>query len=312
MSTATKENSTTSEDSQVPTEAPEPQSEKDAFEAFLADVADDIDDEGDFDDEAPRADEEATPAPEADTPEGAPPAEQKPEAEGTPPAAAAPETPPVEQPKEAAAERPTEQPQQPAPEAPQQQPLSQEELEQQFRASQEAAVDALSTHYAMTEEQVQLLDEDPQKLIPKLLAQVHMDVLNSAMQTMQRVFPSLYQMQTTQQSQAQKYEDDFWGAWPQLNRETHGTMATQYAAAYRRANPNATPEDVIRATGASIMVAAGIEPQAQQQAQEPAAVPQPFTPVTSQPAPPTPPQKKSQVDQMVDAFLAEDMEEDLD
>ncbi len=245
------------------------------FEEFLKDDDDDLDEAvaavaPEKKEPEPKAPEKET-KPEEEVPPvvaEAPPAEPKLEAEppAPAPAAPAPEQPPPEAPAVAPAAAP-----EPAPAvAP---VASMEEIREQYRKNRsEMEANIAATVYNLSDEQVQKLDDGDATIIPEIAARVYMDAVTGAVAHMITHLPSMMESVLAGRDAHEVYEDQFYSAWPNLDRVQHGEVVDRFAAAYRQVNPNVSAEEVIRDVGAQVMVALKV-PFAGNSGEPPAAVP---------------------------------------
>jgi hypothetical protein len=193
--------------------------------------------------------EEVTPEPE--------PAAVEPEPEVTPPAEpTTPEpevqeepTPPVE---EAAA--PIAEEQVPPPEEPQQSGPTAEELAQMRVQAQKQ----LEQAFELSKEDKEALEVDPgtaiPELVPKLGAQLYLDIHDSIMQSVQQLLPQAVNFTLAQERQRTEGEQVFFGKWPELR--PHRDLVSRIGQSYMQMNPTANREDFLREVGAQAWVAA--------------------------------------------------------
>jgi hypothetical protein len=228
---------------------------------------------------APAAGEEGEPAsPKAEAEPAAEPAE---EAES----AAAPEATPAEEavaPAEAAPEAPApEQPPavEPTPPVVAEQPQPQAtaaEVQEAIAAQRTAAEEMLSQHYALPTELAEGLDPEIAEFIPKLGAKIFMDATTHVLQQVTQMLPVAVQQINTSQNTAAGFEDQFFTRWPALRE--HADRVTQFGAAYRQFNPQATPEQFIQEVGAQTSVALRVPIPGEAPAAPAEAAPVPFQP----------------------------------
>jgi len=198
------------------------------YEELLADEPE----EGEVEEESEETVQETTPP--EDSVE-APPAEEVPAVEPTP-ATLAPEVPP---PDVSAAAEPT-----------------MDELETQYLENRkQVEADVASNVYAMSEEQIQKLDEGDTTVIPQMMARVYMDAVTGAVAHMLTKLPGLVEQTLQSREQSSELENRFYTAWPVLKDEKYGTEVERFGQVYRQLNPNAAPDDFIRDVGAQLVVA---------------------------------------------------------
>ena len=140
------------------------------------------------------------------------------------------------------------------------------------QAEQLAQFDAQATTllaeqvYALSEDQIAEFEEDPGKALPKLAANLHLQVMRAATQNVARLLPQMIQHITQSQTQTRDLSTQFFDANKQL--VGHEETVHRIGQVYRQLNPNATPETFIKEVGAQATVALGLQ-------QTPAAAPAP-------------------------------------
>jgi hypothetical protein len=176
---------------------------------------------------------------------------------------AEPSSEPDEAPAEVPAEAPAEDPVPPAPAeppvvpelpaAPVPPPASPEEIaaaQANFRA-------ALEQHYRFSEEDTLALQTEPEKVLPKMAARLHQEVLDMVMQQVQRTVPSMMQNMQRDSVRETQAQNEFFSAWPQLKGQDDKVI--QMGRMYRQLNPHASPQEAIQQIGKLTMVALGKE-----------------------------------------------------
>ncbi len=237
---ADDDTSTVTEQEEIPmgtqeTETPE---SKNAIEALLT-AEEDQDAVLDQDEEAVQAPEvkaeieEKVPA----APEPTPEPEPKPESE--PVVAKTAEPSPV-------VEEPTPVPDEPIQPTP-------EEAAKQYADWRQKAETALETHYAPSDELVELFETDPGKAIAKMSGRVYLDAVQATTGHIVKHMPNIIQAMMQAQELSNKNEGSFFDTWPQLKE--HRDSVVRLGIAYRQTYPTATQEEFIRDVGAQTMVA---------------------------------------------------------
>ena len=149
--------------------------------------------------------------------------------------------------------------------------------------------DALSKQYVLSEEQADLLVTDPNKVVPQLLAQMHMNVLSHALRIVQESLPQQFTQHTERALAEQKLNDQFSAAFPDLSlsdKEVNQAV-TQAVALVKTQMPKATMEEKIQRVGALTRVLLGKPAPTAQAVQQPVsrpAAPQPVSPSRTAPA----------------------------
>lgn len=184
----------------------------------------------------------------------------------------------------------------PAPTAQPAQPAA--DVAQAYAQQREQWLSHLERAYTPDQEAIELLQSEPEKALPKALAQVH---ARAAEETSQYVLGQVHQLvgaAVKQQLEVMRHEAQFYRSWPQLRNPAYAQTVSTVGYAFRQMNPQATPEQFIQQVGAQASVAlglpigqqAGARPQAAPAAQpapSPQAVQQQFRPTgpSYQPAP---------------------------
>lgn len=149
--------------------------------------------------------------------------------------------------------------------------------------------EALSKQYVLSEEQADLLVTDPNKVVPQLLAQMHMNVLSHALRMVQESLPQQFTQHTERALAEQKLNDQFSAAFPDLSlsdKEVNQAV-TQAVALVKTQMPKATMEEKIQRVGALTRVLLGKPAPTAQAVQQPVsrpAAPQPVSPSRTAPA----------------------------
>ena len=195
------------------------------------------------------------------------------------------------------------QPQAPVqPEVPQQPQISRQEQRQQYVSSLEQA-------YAMSDEDAQQMLVEPEKVLPRIAARLHVDIVDTVIAAVMGNLPNALNAIQSQAKVTSEAEDSFYQAWPQLKNPTYQKTVYDAVAAYRALNPSAPKEDVIRAAGlqALIQLRLPIPPELLQQ-QTPPAAPASFTPAApgSGVAPSSPQGEQNPFVQLSQEFLLDD------
>lgn len=237
--------------------------------------------------------------PQAATPPPAPPQPQQ--VEATPPAPQVTPGAPQEQqvqPPQAGTTQATPPPttaQAPATESP---PDGFRQLDQAIEQSREKVIDAVAAQtYQLTQEELEAVQVEPEKAIPKLLARVHVNTVQGVVRHIAQQMPALVSALITQRDDNSKREKEFFDAWPQLDRQKHSADIIRVGQVFRQLNPNATMQDFIRHVGAQVVLANGLHIQQQKPQQTTVAPPPPQQPAfvpagvgrTSAPAAPSAP-----------------------
>lgn len=173
------------------------------------------------------------------------------------------ETPVVETPTETAkpAETQADTPQEPSPApsapavAPPAVPTATTEEYSSWRANR---LTQLEQMYAVDEESATALLTEPELVLPKLAAKVHMEVMENSMRAMQAMVPVMMQQIQQHADLNNQAKGLFHGTNPDLVDPSYEPMIMEMGQAFRRVNPNASPEQASKAIGNLVRAALGI------------------------------------------------------
>lgn len=181
-------------------------------------------------------------------------------AQGTPPAATPPAAAPAPATAPTADQAPTPAPAAPAAPAPQpsapQGEASPQPSYQDWRAQKET--DLASNTYSINEEDASKLLTEPETVLPRMAARMHMEVMESAMRAMQVMLPQMMQsiQHSTQVETSAK--NLFHSANPDLVDPSLEPAILEMGTVYRRLNQNASPEVAAVAIGNLVRASLGI------------------------------------------------------
>lgn len=214
----------------------------------------------------------------------------------TPPAVE--QTPPAIPPQQVAQPQ-VQQPQQP------QQPVDQQ-IQQPVKTPEQTRQDylaLLSGNYAISEDDAVALATQPETVMPRLAANLHVNIMQEVVQLVQQALqgvPRMMQAQLQQSQAEQSAKQEFYGVWPGL--EAHHESVLQNALLVRRAHPQATKQQVIDMAGTMTAMALGLDPASvRKAAQTPQTQPQgqqvqrPVRPAAPGPAPQGLPQQSENI-----------------
>lgn len=256
--------------------------------AFLADEADDLDEELPADSGQAKAAE----------PEEAPVAEGEKPAEAEAPSEAAPA---AAKPEEAKPEEPTVPP---AGEPPQPQP-TEEELQERYTTWRTGAEAALAKqHYLLDDATVEELEANAELTIPKLMSRVYLDAVTASVGHVIAALPGLITQMNEVQRQSDKAEENFFEAWPLLKDRRPDVI--RLGQMYRQVFPQASEVDFIREVGSQAHIALKI-PVAAQEVTPAAPAPKPFTPAVSTAPGGTPQPKANPFEELSNEMAQEEL-----
>lgn len=112
--------------------------------------------------------------------------------------------------------------------------------------------------YQLTEDELNGLQEDPGRTVPKLLARAHVNAVQGVLRHVAQQLPAMMSGMLQLREQNKQREDTFWNAWPQLDRQKHAQQVTQVARVFRQLNPTADMSTFVQHVGAQVMLMNGL------------------------------------------------------
>jgi len=184
--------------------------------------------------------------------------------------ALAPEEPPQEAPQEEApaeAEAPAQQ-EEPAP-APQEAQAPPALTPEALAKARNDAIQRIAQRFTFTDEERESLREEPEKVLPSLAARLQVETYEMVLAALHSVLPTLIGQAIQGHQVAQTTHSKFLERWPELKDPRYEPVIREVAAQYRKAFPNATPEDAIEDIGRIAMRKLGIKPKSPEQKARP-------------------------------------------
>jgi hypothetical protein len=113
----------------------------------------------------------------------------------------------------------------------------------------------------MTEEDGVEFLRAPETVLPKIAAQLQMNVMEQTIAQLANLIPQFITTTGTQQKAYAENRETFFKEWPDLNKPEYTDTLTRIAVTYRQQNPTATKEKAIKEIGAIAAITLGIVPQ---------------------------------------------------
>lgn len=139
--------------------------------------------------------------------------------------------------------------------------------------------------YALTDEERVALDTDPGTALPKFMAKLHMEITQNVLGVIAQNLPPTIHGVLAAQRRNDEAAEEFWQAWPELNKTAHLSVVKQIGAQVAQLNPTMDRKSRIQQIGQLAVMQLGLLPQAQARlmGQKPAPVApqnvqQPFAP----------------------------------
>jgi len=140
-----------------------------------------------------------------------------------------------------------------------QQPTETQQVQQpsaeQVQALRQQATETFEQEFQMSEEQVEEFRDNPNAVLPKLLAKAAMSTFDSLIQGVQKQLHTVVAEVIDLRQRSSEGEQAFYTVWPQLKDAKYRNTVNRIADTYRAANPTATREQIIREVGAQSWIA---------------------------------------------------------
>jgi len=188
-------------------------------------------------------------------PEEAPPPEEEP----------APQEEPAPEQPEGSAQAPSQEPAQPPAQQPPQQALTPEAIAK----ARNEAIQRIAQRFSFTDEEREALREEPDRVLPSLAARLQVETYEMVLAALHSVLPTLIGQAIQGHHVAQTTHSKFLERWPELRDPRYEPVIREVAAQYRKAFPDATPEDAIEDVGRMVMRKLGIKPKSPEQKARP-------------------------------------------
>lgn len=130
-----------------------------------------------------------------------------------------------------------------------------------YAAQVQAYRESLSTEYAISEDDALALVTNPEQVLPKLAANVHMRVMEDVARHVQQALaqvPVMLQAHVARAQAEDRAKQEFYGEWPGLSAH-HDTVVSN-ASIIRQAHPKATKQQIIEMAGVMTAMALGLDP----------------------------------------------------
>ena len=132
-----------------------------------------------------------------------------------------------------------------------------QQVRQEIDKSRDVFTEALTQHYAMSEEDASAVLTEPEKVLPQLAARVHLEVVQNVLGTIAQTMPAVVTGILEAQKQQTGLVDQFFEKWPTLDRGSDLGPVMELGRIWRQHNLQGTPEEFIQKVGAMAVVQLG-------------------------------------------------------
>jgi len=159
---------------------------------------------------------------------------------------------------------------------PQPEPEPKEEPPKQLSEEERKALYAeahkqLTQRYGLNEADAALMQTEPEKVLPQLAANLHMQIYNDVIASIMQYLPSVVTQHVTGMETQKKHTSSFYSRWPKLAK--HKTEVANFARLYGQLYPNATAEEAAESIGKHVMIELGYPLDAPSESPPPAGTP---------------------------------------
>lgn len=151
----------------------------------------------------------------------------------------------------------------PTPEEPEPEPtpqITEEQRAENYAARRTEIETNLTTRFGITDDEALQLVTNPSEVFPKLQARMFADMWLNVEAMVDQRLPRVIEATSRDMKVRDEKVNDFFKAWPKLNRKEHGAQVAQVAAVFSQVNKGATEAEVIKNVGMQVMMMAGIAP----------------------------------------------------
>ena len=199
----------------------------------------------------------------------------------------------------------------PPPQSQGSQPAAQTAAPEAYGSWRQARVTELEQHYTFSEDESAALLSEPELVLPKLAAKVHMEVLENSMRAMQAMVPVMLEQIKTHTEVNTSARSLFTSINPDLADPSYEPAIMQLGMAYRQMNRSAGAEEASRAIGNLVRAALNMAPGAPAAAPvggslPPAAPVTPFVPMRGGGGGQRPAVSSNQFEQFASELLSEE------
>lgn len=123
----------------------------------------------------------------------------------------------------------------------------------EIKGQEAQLLEQISASFALSPEDVSALELDAVGHTPKLLAKTYLRSVETSLQYMKTLIPSMVERRISQMKQEMEVENAFFSKFPAIQKDAHGKDVVAFASAFRAANPNITRDELFARVGAAVM-----------------------------------------------------------
>jgi len=119
-------------------------------------------------------------------------------------------------------------------------------------------VSKLEKMYAVSEDDANKLQTEPELVLPQMAARMHMEITKTLLTAMQSIVPDIISNQQSLRSADEEARTAFYSANPDLNDPKYEQAVLKVAGMYRAANPTASRAEAVKTIGTMVRLSLGL------------------------------------------------------
>lgn len=123
-----------------------------------------------------------------------------------------------------------------------------------MQALRATEISRLTALYGMTEEDARTVLVEPEKVLPRIMANLHANIVDAVVPAIFGRLPQVVQDLSQKANAVRDAETEFFGVWPQLKDKRFETVVANSIRAYKAVNPQAKRSEIIRAAGLNALI----------------------------------------------------------
>lgn len=124
-----------------------------------------------------------------------------------------------------------------------------------FATLRSQQVDRLAQAYALSPEDARLMAIEPEKVMPKMAARLHVDVFEATFNALVAALPRLMESHSQARTAREEAKNEFFTEFPALKDPQYQTAVETAVSMFRQMNPSATRAQAIAAAGVQVSLA---------------------------------------------------------
>ena len=135
----------------------------------------------------------------------------------------------------------------------------QQQQSNQVARQRDNAIQQLKELYAIDAETAQSILASPEEVLPGILGQLHLNVVEQAISQVSAYLPQAITQHTSVSTTNQQLEQEFYQMFPALNDEKYGDTVLNMARSLSQSGQQMQPEDFMKQLGVAASIALGVD-----------------------------------------------------